>query len=89
MTAKNFITHWFCRVDEKLASRKKNRKHSQSNLHPFWECWNGVVFQVSIFHLCLTNVYVLPYQRLARGGKISRFSDASWASPKEYRDSLL
>ena len=34
MTTVDFITHLFCRVDDKLTQHQKNQKHSQANLYP-------------------------------------------------------
>ena len=34
MTIEDFIIELFCRVDDKLSQRGKNRKHSQAKLYP-------------------------------------------------------
>ncbi len=34
MTTIDFVTHLFCRVDDKLTQHQKNQKHSQANLYP-------------------------------------------------------
>ena len=34
MTTVDFITHLFCRVEDKLTQHQKNQKHSQASIYP-------------------------------------------------------